>query len=187
MLKKAWIFAIIAYVSFIVPMALLTVLLDRSGMETVAISLTFAGMILWVVFGTLGFNALMEWRNSSEENKHKQLFLLFLLFFPSRIVWIFKTIFKTLGALSRALMNQSNQSSSSSSGSREEVIILHTPYERELRIYSEHEQDYYGTSETNPYHGKYYNRYRDDLGNFWRCYDGEHYLSEDEMRKNGMI
>ncbi|MDE6001726.1 MAG: hypothetical protein K2G96_05365 [Clostridia bacterium] len=48
------------------------------------------------------------------------------------------------------------------------TVLDEMGFQRELTLYEQYKEDIVPES---PFYGKYYNRFRDDLGNFWRSYD----------------
>ena len=69
--------------------------------------------------------------------------------------------------MKREVLGIGGGSRSSSTGTTLYTVLDKQGFERQLAFY-ESKQDTFGDS---PFYGQYYNRFRDDLGNFWRSYD----------------
>ncbi len=63
-------------------------------------------------------------------------------------------------------------------------IVRDNGYERTLKIFRKYCEDY-GAPGTSGI-GVYYNRYKDDIGRYWRSYDGDKtFIKEETLRERG--
>ncbi len=73
---------------------------------------------------------------------------------------------------------------SSFSKSVPEYIVTENGYKRTLTLFRAYCQDY--EAPEGKKFGAYYNKFKDDIGNYWRSYDGNKtFISETELRNNG--
>lgn len=94
------------------------------------------------------------------------------------LIKVLKTVFNAMGG---------NSGSSSSSKRSEKVYVIYdnsTYSERRLKMTEYLKRDYSSFGEVMG--SDYYNRFIDDLGNYWRSYDGNKtYISEREIKAMG--
>lgn len=129
-----------------------------------------SGAIVFCILGSLSHLCVI---NKSDEDKATKV--LYFATFPSFIVlfviiWVVKKIFKLI-------TNSSGSSSSASGGGKNGTIyvVYDNGYDRQL-TFVEFKEDH---DHDSPLFGKYYNRFKDDIGNYWRSYDNnENFVKE---------
>jgi len=127
-------------------------------------------IVCYIAFVAFGFAAHMLAGKTMEHYDTGCKFVYYSSFpayiLPFAVIFIVKQIIKLVKILLNAL---SGNSSSSQEVENVYIVTDEQGFDRKLRFY-EYKEDTYSKS---PFYTMHYNRFRDDLGNFWRSYDNE--------------
>lgn len=189
----SWILTILSYVAGV------TLLLVQIFLHVD--DLFFNGLLPVLLVGFIG-HILMCVMKRRGKNLGKDGLAVYILSFPQFIViaiilFIFLLLFKLadlicyliegkhpFGSLCDngfGLLLGKPRASASSDGDGEEYLEVLDDYGNHLKLeFIEMTEDHDPDS---PYAYKYYKRYRDDLGNYWRSYDGEHVIDEKKVEQ----
>lgn len=123
--------------------------------------------ILFAVTGNISHYLVKSYR----EDEGGYLALYIFTFLPFLLIIVFVGIYALIMLILRALGKVASampDSSGGSSGSGEVCVVFDGKSERKLRYFDRGE-----TVGSTREECKLYKRYRDDLGDFWRLYDGD--------------
>lgn len=179
MIIISWIFTLLGY-AIAIGLILYGVLV-RPGDLVPAIIMS---IFFFCLFGTIAHFLLKSYRKKNPENSQKQKFLYGLSFLPSIIAialgFIIGTVIKIIKSILGLAPTEQKQ---------KQVFIVtdENGRERKLVLFDKFNQDHkLGDYDENPFYGKCYDVYKDDIDNYWRSYDGgKSFIKVDVMKKNG--
>ncbi len=180
MVVVAWSLMIVAYAS-ILGFVIYGVKYLQANALAISIIL---GIAIFTVLGSIAFFLIRKYRANCGTHSRRYNFLYVMTLLPIGIVFVLFRILKIIIELIK--FNPYMPKGSVVSNNIDAVIIV-DGYERNLYLVARYVIDRCDNKNSrnadSKYYGKHFDLYKDDMGKFWRSYDGESFVSEASLKK----